>query len=153
MSVETNCLVNLWFGTSHSFQDEATCKERLDEYDDTIERCKERLHRLTLMTEPGKFCPKDRDIGSWLDDQYSSTIEALEEAIYWKALTGEVYRGMKYMLCDDKRTARKGPESFEKAQRIEGDYIPVEGEEENDNDAFDQEAQCEKSDPYTYEQN
>lgn len=132
MSVETNCLVNVWFGSSHSFQDEATCKERLDEYNDNIEWIKDRLKALVLMTEPSKFCPEGRDPLSWLSEEADMLIGDLIENVDVRALTREVYHGIGKMFLADGKTAKKGPEDFADAQRIEGDYIQIEGEIEGE---------------------
>lgn len=129
MSVETNCLVNIWFGTSHSFQDEATCKERLDEYNANIEWIISRLKTLIMMTEPSKFCPEGRDPLGWLSEEADELLEDLVNNVDVRALTREVYHGMDKMFLADGKTAKKGPESFEEAQRIEGDYIQIEGED------------------------
>lgn len=129
MSVETNCLVNIWFGTSHSFQDEATCKERLDEYNANIEWIISRLKSLIMMTEPSKFCPEGRDPLGWLSEEADELLKDLVDNVDVRALTREVYHGMDKMFLDDGKTAKKGPESFEEAQRIEGDYIQIEGED------------------------
>lgn len=97
------------------------CKER-------INRAKESLTRLAFITEPKKFCDDDTDPKYWIQNELNDALEELEEA-YTDLTKLEVLReNWKYMHNDKGEAIYNKYDDLYKSQRINGDFIKMEGD-------------------------
>lgn len=128
MSQETHVLASYYFPTSRAFTDERDLERKISECKESIKMYWNRLHQLVFMTEPKKFCEDDMDPAWWLQNQMDEIQEELEAEIWWLSRYEAVQANIKKCFHEN-GGAKVGPEEFDDAVRIKGDYIVEVGED------------------------
>lgn len=116
-----------------NFEHKWQVEERIQRVELCIQSLKERLASFVLMTEPNKFCPKDKDPLYWMTNETSEILEELEDC--WVDLYR--YRVLldNWDSCHNEKGEAIGPPKewrYERKAFMHGDFIKTEGDEQSD---------------------
>ena len=134
MSTYTNALIHVWL-KNQTFNTRGDVEDYIEEQESYLENAKKTLYKLAWMTEPKKFCEDDENPEIYIENNLRYAIDEIENVSVNIFIANKILDSWDYTHNSDGLAIGDKGQSFDKQQRISGDFIKT--VDENGNEIFD----------------